>query len=668
MSAPAAPDPAAGLFGQIVRLQTLEAAWEKVRANHGAAGGDGMTVEEFDVDLPTRLVRLQLGLMHGTYRPGRLRRIDVAKDDGGTRPLAIPPVVDRVAQTAVALVLTPLLDPEMHDDSFAYRPGRSVQMAVARVAQYRRQGYDWVVDGDIERYFERVPHERLLERLARDISEPPVLDLIELWLESFSDMGPSGAGIGLPQGAPLSPLLANLYLDDVDERIAARGVRLVRFADDFLLMCRSETAAEGARDRMAALLAEFGLRLHPDKTRIVPFEQGFRFLGHLFVRSLVVKPVAEESADLTPANLTPDEALVLARHPAAQASPDPPDGEDRAPGLRVLYVTRRGRTLTRRNQAFAVTEDGAELLAIPPARVDRIELGPGCEADDDVLRHALAHGVDVALVDGWGDTAGTLERPAGPRAGLHLAQARLALDPAARLDLARRIVDGRLRNQRALLRRLNRKRADAEVTDAALALNRLIRKLPTAADVPELMGLEGSAAAAYWPALGRCLQLGWKFDKRRRRPPPDPVNLVLSYLSSVLHRDLAAFVVRHGLHPGFGALHTARDGAQAGVSDLIEEFRAPLVEGLAVYLFNNRILSREHFLTGENGPDGGKVCRIQSEGRDRLIRGYERWLDRAVRGPGGGAMLWRRVMEAQVVAYARHALGEAEYQPYVIDY
>lgn len=489
-----------GLFDQITRLDRLEAAWEKVCANQGGAGGDGMTVEEFSIDLPTRLVRLQLALAQATYRPGRLRRIDVAKEDGGTRPLAIPPVVDRVAQTAVAQVLTPQLDPQMHDGSFAYRPGRSVAMAVARVAEHRRQGFGWVVDGDIERYFERVPHERMIACLARVIDEQPLLDLIELWLESFSAMG-----LGLPQGAPLSPLLANLYLDDIDDRIAARGVRLVRFADDFLLMCRGEAAAEDARDRMAALLAEHGLRLHPDKTRIVPFEQGFRFLGHLFVRSLVVRPVDGDDA----ADLTPDEALVLARHPAANSDPADPapeaDGEDRAPGLRVLYVIRRGRNLTRRNQAFAVTEDGAELLAIPPARLDRIELGPGCEADDDVLRHALAHGVDVALVDGWGDSVGTLERPTGPRAGLHLAQARLAIDPAARLDLARRIVDGRLRNQRALLRRLNRKRADAAVTDAALALNRLIRKLPVAEDVPALMGLEGAAAAAYGVGGQKCL-------------------------------------------------------------------------------------------------------------------------------------------------------------------
>lgn len=667
------PDPAdgPGLFDQITRLDRLEAAWERVLANQGGAGGDGMTVEEFSIDLPTRLVRLQLALAQGTYRPGRLRRVDVAKEDGGTRPLAIPPVVDRVAQTAVAQVLTPLLDPQMHDGSFAYRPGRSVAVAVARVAEHRRQGFGWVVDGDIERYFERVPHERMMACLARAIDEPPLLDLIELWLESFSAMG-----LGLPQGAPLSPLLANLYLDDIDDRIAARGVRLVRFADDFLLMCRGEVAAADARDRMAALLAEHGLRLPPDKTRIVPFEQGFRFLGHLFVRSLVVRPVDGDAA----ADLTPDEALVLARHPAtdsdhADPAPDPDDGEDRAPGLRVLYVTRRGRSLTRRNQSFAVTEDGTELLAIPPARLDRIELGPGCEADDDVLRHALAHGVDVALVDGWGDSVGTLERPIGPRAGLHLAQARLAIDPAARLDLARRIVDGRLRNQRALLRRLNRKRADADVTDAALALNRLIRKLPVAEDVPALMGLEGAAAAAYWPALGRCLEHGWRLEHRRRRPPPDPVNLAISYLSAVLHRDLAAFVVRHGLHPGFGALHSARDGAQACVSDLIEEFRAPLVEGLAVYLFNNRILSRADFLTSHapdgDAPDGqprAAVCRIQSAGRDRLIRGYEGWLDRAVTGPSGKKMLWRRAMQAQVVAYARHALGEEPYRPFILDY
>lgn len=664
--------PGAGepLFEAISRLDTLEAAWEKVRANAGGAGGDRVTVEEFSIDVPTRLVRLQLALRHGTYRPGPLRRVEVPKDSGGVRVLSIPTIADRVVQTAAALVLGPRLDAEMAESSFGYRPGRSVAMAVARVADLRRAGYGWVVDGDIERYFDRVPHDRLLARLERSVAEPAVLDLVALWLDAFS--GPEGGwGLGLPQGSPIAPLLANLYLDDVDERIAGRGVRLVRFADDFLLMCRSEAAAGNARDRMAALLAEHGLRLNPDKTRVVPFEQGFRFLGHLFVRSLVVKEIDTGDEPAAPDALRPDAARLLAAHPdPAEEGADDDDG-GRAPGLRVLYVTEPGRRLDLRNQAFTVTEEGAELIAIPPQRLDRVELGPASDAEPRALRHALAHGVRVAFVDGNGDAVGTLEPALSARAGLHLAQARCALDPALRLDLARRIVGGRLANQRALLARLNRRRKRDDVADTVRALTAALRRLPLAADVAELMGHEGAAAALYWPALGRCLDHGWRFDRRLRRPPPDPVNLVFSFLATLLHRDVAALAVRHGLHPGFGVLHTARDGAEACVSDLMEEFRAPLAEGLAVYLFNNRILHRDGFVHGGgagNDEAGGAPVRIQPDARRAVIRGWERWLDRPVRGADGIRRLWRRQIEAQTLAYARAVQGEAPYEPYRMDY
>ncbi len=661
----------APLFEAITRLDTLEVAWEKVRANAGGAGGDRMTVEEFSIDLPTRLVRLQLALRHGTYRPGPLRRVDVPKDSGGVRVLSIPTVADRVAQTAAALVLGPTLDAEMEDSSFGYRPGRSVAMAVAHVAELRRAGYEWVVDGDIERYFDRVPHDRLLARLERSVAERPVLDLVALWLDAFS--GPEGRwGLGLPQGSPIAPLLANLYLDDVDERIAGRGVRLVRFADDFLLMCRTETAAESARGRMAELLAEHGLRLNPDKTRVVPFERGFRFLGHLFVRSLVVKEI-DTGEEPVRDGLLPDAARLLAAHPPDGAeAPDDDDPGARAPGLRVLYVTEPGRRLGLRNQSFTVTEDGAELIAIPPQRLDRVELGPGSDAAPQALRHALAHGVRVAFVDGGGDTLGTLEPAVAPRAGLHLAQARCALDPAVRLDLARRIVAGRLANQRALLARLNRRRKDDAVADAVRALTATLRRLPLAEDVPALMGHEGAGAALYWPALGRCLEHGWRFERRLRRPPPDPVNLVFFFLATMLHRDVAALAARHGLHPGFGVLHSARNGAEACVSDLMEEFRAPLAEGLAVYLFNNRVLRPDGFArdgSGQGGAagEGGRV-RILPEARRAVIRGWEAWLDRPVKGADGVRRLWRRQIEAQVVAYARAVQGEAPYEPYRMDY
>ncbi len=661
------------LFDELTRLATLEDGWHKVRANSGGPGGDGVTIEVFAQGLAPRLTRLQRTLAAGTYRPGPLRAVGIPKDGDGLRWLAIPCVRDRVAQSAAAAVLTPRLDPEMADDSFAYRAGRSVMDAVRRVARHRREGYTWVVDGDIERYFDSVPHDLLLAKLEPLVPDRPMLDLIGLWLENFSEHGR-----GLPQGSPLSPLLANIYLDAVDEAIARRGVRLVRFADDFVLLCRSEARAEAARRRMADLLAEHGLRLHPEKTRIVPFAQGFRFLGHLFVRSLVLRELADDGEDDTLTAAT--DALRRPALPPWRAADDveaaiPPSAAP-APRFRVLYVTEQGRLLDRRNDAFVVRDRESvvdaesdpgrlpELLALPWRAVQRIELYPGTGATEAALRHAMATGREVVYVDGRGATIGTVRGPDEPRAGRHLAQARHALDPDLRRDLARRIVDGRLRNQRALVRRLNRRRKDPEAAAGLTRLNRLIRKLPLADDVPALLGLEGAAAALYWPALGRMLNHGWALDRRRRRPPPDPVNLVISFLSSLLYRDLAVLAARHGLHPGFGALHAARDGSPACISDLIEEFRAPLADGLAVYLFNNRMLAPDMF----ERPDP-HTCRIDRDGTRAVIRGYEARLDRPVKSPrSGDRVRWRGLMAEQVQAYAHHVEGDAPYSPYVMDY
>ncbi len=687
-AAPSPPTPPTGpdrpdnteLFAEATRLDRLDQGWQRVCANAGASGGDGETVARFAGTAPSRLLALHRDLRRGEYRPGPVRRVDIPKPDGSARPLRIPCVVDRVAQTAVMLTLGPLLDAEMEDDSFGYRPGRSVQQAVARIARHRDQGFRWVVDGDIERYFDSVPHDRLLERLGASIGDGPLTELIALWLESAGE-----AGRGLPQGSPLSPLLANLYLDAVDEAIAGRGVRLVRFADDFVLLCRDPDTAQGALERIGALLRAHGLRLHPDKTRVVSFDQGFRFLGHRFVRSLVLaSPNRLESEDPYLAALrwvaerdeAADRAVAAAED---QAERDRRAGFDRV--LHVLYLTEPGRRLSLRNQAFAVEEpepagvvpvrpDRAaavrwrELIAIPHQQLDRIEIGPHGTATPEALRHGLATDTPIAFVNGWGQTLGVLAAAETRRARLQLDQARHALDPALRLDLARRIVDGRLRNQRALLHRLNRARKDALAIDAAIALNKAIRRITVAGDVPELMGHEGQGAAVYWPALVRMIEGEWTFDRRRRRPPPDPVNAVLSFLAALLERDVATLIGRHGLHPGFGALHAAQDGLAACVYDLMEEFRAPLAEGLAVYLFNNRMLRPAMFGTTEDG-----ACRIGRDAAAAMIRGWEAWLDRPIQSPRGGRrVLWRRLVEEQVVAYAAHVGGGEPYRAYVMDY
>ena len=272
------------LIGKVIDSSTLEAAWTRVRRNAGVAGGDGISCRVFERDAPDRLKRLRRDLRAGRYVPGPVRRVEIVKETGGTRPLAIPCVSDRVLQTAVAFTLTPILEPAMSSASFGYRLGLGVDDAVARIMELRRDNRSWVLESDVARFFETVPHGSLLDLLDERVGDSRLTDLVALWL------GQSGTEErGLLQGSPLSPLLANLYLDEVDHLLDGPDGRLVRYADDFIVLSRRKTEAEMAKERAETLLAERGLALHPDKTRISRFEDGFWFLGHYFVRGLVLR-------------------------------------------------------------------------------------------------------------------------------------------------------------------------------------------------------------------------------------------------------------------------------------------------------------------------------------------------------------------------------------------
>ncbi len=480
-----------------------------------------------------------------------------------------------------------------------------------------------------------------------------------LWLEGFCE-----EDRGIPQGSPISPLLANLYLSDIDTALGRKGIRLVRFADDFVLLCASEAAAKAALDHINGLLVERGLRLHPDKTRIVPFDKAFSFLGNLFVRSLMIDDPDRQKHRDNNAGGIPSK---MPSGTAVDESGIGVDGETSprtAAGLRVLYLGRPGARLSVRNRALTVIDADREVLALPTMRLDRIELWPGTEADTSALRHALTNDIEVAFVGSAGETLGRLATPQNRQAGLHLEQARHALDPDLRLDLARRVAAGRLRNQSTLLKRLNRDRKDGDLADAANRINHLARRMRDALNISELMGFEGAATALYWPAWGGTLRHGWSFTVRRRRPAPDPVNALLSMASRLLYRDLAALVSRHGLHPGFGALHTARDGHPALLSDSIEEFRAPLIEAFVGALLNTGGLAPEHFAPG---PDS--LPRLVPEGYRRVLARWEAWNHRLIKSPRSGHKLgWRRLIEEQVAAWRAHIEGGEPYRPYVMDY
>ena len=208
--------------------------------------------------------------------------------------MRVPPVRDRVVQQALLNVLHPVMEPQFEPESYAYRPGRSHKLAVEKVMAWHRQGYDWLLDADIVSYFSHVGHQRLLsevkERLDKDEFAEMVLWLISLWntAPTLTTQGLVLPSKGIPQGSVVSPILANVYLDDFDEALQGGRFRLVRFADDFVVLGRSRAAAEAAQVKVASLLNDMGLRLHPDKTKIASFDQGFKFLGHAFLGDLVV--------------------------------------------------------------------------------------------------------------------------------------------------------------------------------------------------------------------------------------------------------------------------------------------------------------------------------------------------------------------------------------------
>src|SRR6202165_4767804 len=275
------------LMDKVCAPATLQTAWEKVRANKGAAGVDGQSIERFEARAELYLGELATALREGTYRPQPVKRVEIPKGDGKTRPLGIPTVKDRIVQTAVKFVLEPIFEATFCPTSYGFRPGLGCRDALREVAQLIKEGHTFVVDADLQSYFDTIPHERLMQRVAERNSDGRLLGLLRSWLaqDILRDTERWTPTEGTPQGAVISPLLANIYLHPLDQWMAARGYRMVRYADDFVVLCKSREEAEAALAEVVAFVKDNGLRLHPDKTHIGDCRnpgEGFDFLGYRF--------------------------------------------------------------------------------------------------------------------------------------------------------------------------------------------------------------------------------------------------------------------------------------------------------------------------------------------------------------------------------------------------
>jgi RNA-directed DNA polymerase len=305
------------LIDKVYALPNLQQAWQQVAANGGAPGSDGMTIAKFRENADQRLAALATDLRAKTYRPQPVRRVFIPKAGGGRRPLGIPSVRDRIVQQALRQILEPLFEAKFSSRSHGFRPERGCATALSVVDRAVRHGYQWVVDADLQAFFDSVDHEQLLAALQEEIADGSVLRLVRQILKAGVFL-PDTANVeptewGTPQGGPLSPLLANVYLHRFDTQMVAAGYGLVRYADDFVIFAKSESEAAAALALARQVLeGELGLVLHPEKTRVVSVAGGFEFLGfHYFrdpqtgalrkeVRSKSARHFREQIRQLTP--------------------------------------------------------------------------------------------------------------------------------------------------------------------------------------------------------------------------------------------------------------------------------------------------------------------------------------------------------------------------------
>lgn len=688
------------LFYQVTDVAVLRSAFVRVQANRGCAGIDGETIDEFAVHLDENLLVLQCDLRSSSYQPSPLRSSRFPKKTGGHRCLAIPTIRDRVVQTAACLVLTPLFDQCFKDCSFGYREGYSVEMAVQRIVDLRNEGFCWVLDGDIRSFFDKVNHELLLCEIRKIIADENLIRLVQQWLVvAVENSGKTKLKkIGLAQGSPISPLLSNLYLNRLDHAIDNEVHPLVRFADDFVILTRDRETCQSAIALTSEVLSGLKLSLNRTKTRLTSFGEGFDFLGYHFSNSSVRRREdagqKEQSLQWRPKNIRhPWRRLKKRSNPRAarkdtspsiqpirntRAGPVSVAGNGRRamrqssttndvfeavtldPLLRTLYVKTQGTAISKRQERFIISTKHEVVREVPAVDVDQIFVFGNVCISTPALRFCMIRGIPVILLSNSGRYFGSVEKVGSRGIQLQAAQFRRAADPEFCLVTAKEIVFGKIANSRLLLRRHARTKTAAPLRRGDRALKSVNRQVHNATTLEQLRGLEGAAAKEYFNAIRSAIHHQWRFSRRERRPPPDPVNAVLSYLYTLLFYNIYGMVCAAGLNPNAGFLHAIREGHPALVSDLIEEFRAIVVDAVVWPLFLNNQLTLQDFQLS-SGPK--QPCLIQNHVRKRIISAFEKKMNAAIINPDTRANTdYRRLMAYRTRAMVRAIRGQMPYK------
>ncbi|OFC30308.1 CRISPR-associated endonuclease Cas1 [Acidithiobacillus caldus] len=663
------------LLAEAFSDSTLLNAWHRVKENDGVAGVDGESIAGFSKNLLQNISQLQQQTMDGSYRPSPLLRVWMDRPGKSPRGLAIPTVRDRILQTAVALVIGPILDQHFEACSFAYRPAHSIQMALAAVLDHRDAGFRWVVDADIYQFFDEIAHLRLLRKVKEALPDYELVQWIARWMRApIQDQHSlSIPRKGIAQGSPLSPLLANLYLDELDERLLENGYRVVRYADDFIVLCKDRGEAERALHLSEDVLHLLQLRIQPDKTHVTNFQEGFSFLGVNFLNDAAESDTVDLRSLLERSPIGSDRKegdTYTSSKPLAVASPQQVSTgyrttqHESGPLEHTLYITEQGAYLTLRNERIIIRHDGAENHSLPLHRVTQIVLQGNQLVSTALLRSCRENQTDVFLSSFTGACELRMDDLEGGGLDTWTAQVRAQEDEALLLQVAKAIIQAKLTNSRYVLRNANRHRENAEIDNVIQQLNAHRERITSCKTLDVLRGIEGIAARVYYQGIGQILQPRWHWGGRNRRPPKDPINALLSYGYGLLYQNVLGTLRRAGLNPYLGVYHQLRPGHPALASDLMEEFRALVVDRMVIKLLTDPKTTEADFVLDVHG---GLPCKLGTDLRKRCIQSFEERINSTFQHPVSGVQMdFRRAMLAQARHFARVMRREETcYQPFV---
>ena len=588
-------------------------AFQHIKLNQGQAGSDGESIEDFESNLFKNLDETARCVRNNKYESKALNGIILPKSAGKIRALAIPCVRDRILQRAVTQVLGPSLDLLLEESSFAYRKGLSRNGAAKAIQKAYNEGYRYILESDIESFFDNVDWDIIEDKLRSLLVFDPVIDLIMGWVKQ--DVLFKGQLLkrnqGLPQGAVISPLLANLYLDQFDEALGC-DFKLIRYSDDFVVLCKTKRSAGAALKHAKEALKNLELEIKPDKTRIVDFEQGFQYLGYIFCRSVVMETQKDEK------NITPITAEDLSlnqipvnhwlthvnfnkikkiKHPSITNKKTlATDNDLMEEGCIPVYLTEPDIFVRLSGQSLVLSHHKKSLtkeVRIPFNKILAvIDYGRPSMTLPSVVALSRAN-IPTYFQEYSGRTY--LAVPSVlPDYSIWLSQMRLRDKPQFPERFAKAVVCAKIHNCRIMCKR--RKWSDTINQE----LKELESKCAQSENVDVIRGYEGRAAAAYFQCFAKSVSSIWNFYGRVKHPPTDPINSMLSLGYSCLYHHITTALQICNLNPAMGWFHNPRNDYMSLACDIQEEFRH-LIDGLVLYLLNRNQVSIDDFEFNENG-------------------------------------------------------------------